>query len=212
MRISRLVSAVVLTSAVLFMSGTASAQELNSADEQFLVAAHQANLAEIAAGKTAQQKARSGDVREHGAVFIRDHTALDADVKRVAAALGVELPDAPSAEQRRQLDAVAANEGAAFDRAWIQQQLVAHRASLALGQRELADGQNREVRGLAQAAAPVINKHLEMLRASAQERGIPSGIGAGEGGSSPSRASLLVLLGGLALVAGGVLVLRGRSA
>jgi putative membrane protein len=212
MRTFGVVLALAVTVAMLLVPGRALAQELNRVDEQFLVAAHQANLAEIAAGKLAQQKAGSSDVREHGAVFIRDHTALDADVQRVARALGVELPDAPSAEQRRQLDAVAANEGDAFDRAWIGQQLLAHRASLALGERELATGQNRDVQGLARNAAPVINKHLHMLRTSAQARGIPSGIAAGEGGSSQSTAPLWVLLGGLALVAGGVLALRRRGA
>ena len=183
----------------------------NAVDRAFLVGAHQSNLAEIAAGRAAQQKATTDVVRQHGEIFIRDHTRLDANVRQVAARLGVELPNAPSPAQQAQLAAVSAQSGAAFDRAWLTQQLASHRASLALGNTELAQGADATVKGLASASAPVIKMHLSMLE---QATGTPSSVDAGTGGQAASSGGIRegwVLLGlGLVAAAGALTLVRPR--
>ena len=123
-------------------------------------AAHQSNLAEIAAGTAAQNEASSEDVRRLGAMFIEMPTALDADLTAAAQQLGVSLPAAPSPEQQAQLNSVTANDGAAFDTAWIAQQLGSHSTSDANSQRELAEGEDPAVLALTRAAALVIQQHL----------------------------------------------------
>ncbi len=193
-------------------AGATSTAAPNATDRAFLVGAHQSNLAEIAAGRVAQQKATTDVVRQHGEIFIRDHTRLDADVRRVASQLGVDLPDAPSPAQRAQLAAVSAKSGAAFDQAWLTQQLASHRASLALGTTELAQGSDPTVKGLASASAPVIKMHLSMLE---QATGTPSSVDAGTGGQAASSDGGIrtgwVLLGlGLVAGAGALTLVRPR--
>ena len=56
-------------------------------------AAHQSNLAEIAAGEAAQQSATTDDVTSLGAMFIQMHTQLDDSLKAAAQQLDVELPE-----------------------------------------------------------------------------------------------------------------------
>jgi putative membrane protein len=189
--------------AVALTATGAGATAPNQQDRTFLVAAHQANLAEIAAGRAAQQKATSTDVREHGQLFITDHTRLDAGVRRVATALGVTLPNAPNSTQQAQLAAVSAKSGAAFDRAWTASQLTAHRQALALGTTELSGGSDAQVKGLASTAAPVVQGHLSMLE---QSDTAPTGVNAGTGGqaaTAPSTRTGWALLGlaGVAVVA-----------
>jgi putative membrane protein len=180
-------------------------------DRAFLVAAHQSNLAEIAAGKAAQQKATTSAVRAHGQLFITDHTRLDANLRKVAAALGVRLPGAPSPAQQAALAAVSAKSGAAFDRAWLDSQLTAHRAALRDGNTELAQGSDAQAKGVAAAAAPVVKNHLSML---AQTAGVPSGVDAGTGGQAATGPSTKVgwtLLGVACIAAGAALsLLRSR--
>jgi len=84
-------------------------------DRAFLVAAHQSSLTEIQAGKAALQKSGNGVVRQHGQLFIRDHTRLDADLRKVADDLDVDLPSQPNATQRATLASVSALSGSAFD-------------------------------------------------------------------------------------------------
>lgn len=192
---------------------TATTAAPNAQDRAFLVAAHQSNLAEIQAGRAAQQKATNQVVREHGAIFIRDHTRLDANVRAVAQQFGVTLPSQPNEGQRASLAAVSAKSGAAFDAAWLQQQLVSHRQSLALGNTELAQGSDPAVKGLASASAPVIKMHLSMLEQATGTA--PSGANAGTGGQAATESGGMrlgwVLLGlGMVAVAGALALVRPR--
>ncbi|HEY6744279.1 MAG TPA: DUF4142 domain-containing protein [Mycobacteriales bacterium] len=205
---------IALTAAGVAGASTTKAAP-NAQDRAFLVAAHQSNLAEIAAGKAAQQKATTSVVREHGQIFIRDHTRLDASLQDKAKTLGVSLPDAPSAAQRASLAAVTAKSGAAFDTAWLNQQLASHRASLALGKTELATGSDPTAKGVASASAPVVKSHLAMLEQATGTS--PTGANAGTGGQAASTSGGIrtgwVLLGlGLLAAAGSVLLIRPRRA
>jgi putative membrane protein len=195
------------------VAGASSTAAPNAQDRAFLVTAHQSNLAEIAAGQAAQQKATTQVVREHGQLFIRDHTRLDANLRQVAQQLGVELPNAPSEVQRASLANVVAKSGAAFDAAWLQQQLASHRASLTGGNKELADGQDATVKGLATASAPVVKMHLAMLEQATGTA--PSGVDAGTGGQAADGSGGIntgwVLLGlGLVAAAGSLSLIRPR--
>jgi putative membrane protein len=185
----------------------------NAQDRAFLVAAHQNNLTEIAAGRAAQQKATTDVVRRHGQIFIRDHTRLDASLRQVAQQLAVDLPDQPTAQQRASLASVSARSGAAFDQAWLASQVAGHRQAKAAGQRELANGSDAAVLQLARTAAPVIQMHLTMLE---EATGIaPSGADAGTGGQAATAPGGMrtgwVLVGiGILAAAGMLSVLRPR--
>ena len=107
-----LAGALVLTGTALgspaLAAGTASEQ-----DSTWLVAAHQSNLAEIAAGTDAQQNATNADVKELGGMLGADHRQLDASVTALAEKYGVSLPDAPNAEQQAALAEVKSKTGEA---------------------------------------------------------------------------------------------------
>ena len=158
-----------------------------------MVAAHQSNLAEIAAGNAAQARATTDTVRDLGAMFVRMHSDLDAQLTAAATTLGVQLPDAPTPAQQQQLAAVEANQGSAFDTAWIAQQLGAHRQSLAAGQQEIAAGSDPAVVALATAAGPVIEQHLGELQAAAAQYGVPVAVEAGTGGQATTKSTWLPL-------------------
>lgn len=204
---------VAATAALGLAAGPAAAQP-NAQDQTWLVAAHQSNLAEIAAGQAALQKATSDDVRMHGQMLIDDHTALDASLTPVAQQLGVALPAEPTPEQQQALAEVSAQSGDAFDRAWVQSQIAGHRATLAAGEQELAQGSDQTVKDLAAAAAPVVQRHLDGLLGTAQELGVPTSVPAGSGGqaaaSSPALGLALLGTGALAVAVAGGLVLRRR--
>lgn len=202
---------IALTAAGVAGASTTAAP--NAQDKAFLVAAHQSNLAEIAAGKAAQAKATTSVVREHGALFIADHTRLDAGLQKTASTLGVDLPAAPSAAQQASLAAVTAKSGAAFDAAWLQQQLASHQASLALGNTELAKGSDPAAITVAKTAAPVVKMHLSMLGEATGTN--PSGVNAGTGGQAAGGTGGIrtgwVLLGlGLVAAAGSLSLVRPR--
>jgi putative membrane protein len=199
--------------ALVLVAGPVSAAP-NEQDREFLVAAHQGNLAEIAAGQAAQQKATTDTVRALGQMLITDHQTLDAQVVATAQQLGVTLPGEPSPAQQAELARVAANTGQAFDNAWIASQIAAHRQTLALGERELANGAEPTVKALATAAAPVVQHHLDEALAAAQQFGVPTSVPAGSGGQAAVPGDALglgVAAAGLLLVVTSALVLVRRQ-
>lgn len=197
--------AVAAVSLGLVAGGAATASAApSSQDSTWMVAAHQSNLTEIAAGKAAQAKASSQVVKDLGAMFIEMHTALDADLTAGAKTLGVSLPSAPSAAQQATLASVGAKSGAAFDSAWVTSQLAGHRTTLAATQQEVSSGSDATAIKLASASTPVVKQHITSLEALS---GTPSAVQAGDGGQAATPASWVVA----GLAGAGALLLLGAG-
>ncbi|HEY6793162.1 MAG TPA: DUF4142 domain-containing protein [Kineosporiaceae bacterium] len=217
-RLARLTLATtLLTLAVSGLAGLAPAASASaaatpdSADRTWMIAAHQGNLAEIAAGRSALQRSPSGEVRRIGQMFITDHSRLDSQLTAVAQQLAVTLPSAPSPAQREELAVVESHPGSAYDSAWLAAQTVAHRATLVATQQELSTGTAPSVLALARATTPVVQKHLiELQNAAGSVRSVKGGTG-GQAATASSAPVLLSTVGALLILAAGVLgVIRRR--
>jgi putative membrane protein len=207
--------ALIATVVGLFLApGTAASAAPSSQDSTYLKAAHQVNLAEIAGSKIAEQKADSQQVKDLATRFITDHTKLDAALTKTASAVGVSLPSAPNAQQQALAARYQATSGKQFDTLFVSTQLQGHMAAMNLGQTEIANGSDAQVKKAAQDAAPVIQGHAQLLEAAARALGIPSGINTGTGGQAarttirPAAVSLIAI--GLLFLAGAAFLLRRR--
>lgn len=215
----RALTVAATAAAIVMLGGTgahAAPADLNAQDRAFLAAAHQSNLAEIQAGTLAQQKATEQATKELGAKWIADHTKLDGSLRAVATKLGVTLPTAPNAEQRAAAARLTAASGAAFDKLWFELQMDGHMKTMAVGEKQVAGGNEAEVVALAKAAGPVIMEHGRLLDENATEVGAaPSAVDAGTGGQAAQERRSVLLAGavaatGLLLVAVSALTLRRR--
>lgn len=141
-------------------------------DTQFLQAAHQSSLAEIAAGQLAQNKGISQQVKDLGTRFVADHTKLDQGLQATASTLGVSLPSTPNPTQQSVQAQLEAASGSQFDAQFITTQLEAHTLAMQLGETELAQGSDPAAKQVAQDAAPVIAAHHQALEQAAQDLGV----------------------------------------
>jgi putative membrane protein len=215
----RSVRLVFLPAAVLGAVVLTSAPALAAPSDQdvtWMQAAHQSNLAEIAAGNAAQQSATDNQVKQLGQMFVQMHTQLDQALTQAAQQLGVQLPSSPSASQQQELATVQQKSGRAFDTAWVSQQIGGHETALAATTRELQNGSEAAVLDLARTATPVVQQHLDQLRGLAQQYGLPTSVNAGTGGQAASDGArtagwALAGVGALALAAGTVGLARRRS-
>jgi len=189
----------------------------NEQDSTWMAAAHQSNLSEIAAGQAAVAQGTAPDVKALGQMFIDMHTQLDTELTAAAGQLGVTLPDAPTPSQQQSLERVKGQTGAAFDTAWVADQIAGHQTTLAATQTEISSGSDPTVTALASKAAPVVQQHLTALQQSASAAGAPTLVPTGDGGLlQPDGASSLpwlLAIGGALLLAGGTgatLLLRRR--
>lgn len=209
-------AAVAGVATLMLVPATAASAAPSDQDVAWMQAAHQSNLAEIAAGNAAQQQATTQDVKDLGAMFVQMHTELDTSLTQAAQQLGVQLPSAPTPEQQQQLAAVQANQGQAFDTAWIAQQIGSHSTTLAATQKELSSGSDETVLNLARTSTPVVQQHLVELRNTAAKYGVPTSVPGGTGGQAADDGSAglgwgLAGLGAVAVGAGAVGLVRRRS-
>jgi len=200
--------AVLAATVIAVLIGAGSAYAAPSAqDTTFLQKAHQTNLAEIAVGNLAQQKATDQTVRDLGSRFVTDHAQLDQALQQTASALGVTLPNGPSADQQAVARRLEAANGRAFDQLFISTQLAGHMMAMRLGEAELSGGSDPQAKKVASDSAPVIKAHHEALASAAAALGVPSNVNTGSGGrAAPHRpyaiAALLGILGVLLLAVG----------
>jgi len=132
-------------------------------DRDLLVRVRLAGLWEHPAGLAAQNRGASSKVREIGAKIAAEHQELDQIVLGVAAELGVELPDGPTAEQQLWLDEMAMASGEEFDRVFVERLRAAHGTVFSLIAEVRAGTRNDAVRALATTANAYVQRHLGYL-------------------------------------------------
>jgi predicted outer membrane protein len=191
---------------------------LGPADRDLLVRVRTAGLWEGPAGEMAQDRAGSDRVREVGHHLLTDHTALDVQVRMVAAKLRVELPDAPTAEQQGWLNELSSRRGAEFDQVFADRLRAAHGKVFAIVAAVRAGTRNDTIRDFAQTANTVVMKHMTLLESTGLVHydALPTAIVAAPAAAaaSTSRAagrinpSLVWLVLGLAAAAGLVTATR----
>lgn len=151
------------------MTAYAANPRTTSRDDTWLVGAHQDNLAEIASGNLAAKSGHSEAVRSAGRMLATDHTRLDAKLKPVAKQLGVKLPTQPSLEQRNQMKHFKTLSGMQFDKTWTHDEADGHVKAIEQTESEIHNGSNPQVKQLAEAALPVLKKHLSTLKHASTE-------------------------------------------
>jgi putative membrane protein len=146
-------------------AGTATANASLS-DANIVALLDEANKADSAAGAYALGKAASADVKAFAKMMMGEHHALRVQGQALAKKLGV-TPQAPandpvqSAASAEMSALQAAGKGAAFDQAYIDQEVGIHKAVLDLANQAHDATQTEELKALIEKAKPTIQKHLD---------------------------------------------------
>ncbi|WP_084583366.1 DUF4142 domain-containing protein [Sphingomonas azotifigens] len=121
---------------------------------------------EIAAGKLAQQKATTSDLKDFGKEMVDDHTKSTAKLKTAAGKASPAITPAPAMtdEQQANLKTLQSATGTAFDTAYKSQQVVAHQKALAAVQAYAGSGDVPQLREFAHDAEDMISKHYDKIK------------------------------------------------
>jgi putative membrane protein len=125
-----------------------------------------ANVADSAAGSIAAAKGTAASVKTFGRDMMRDHHALRVAGQDLAKKLRI-MPEAAPGDNiaaaatawRDSLTAMP--RGAAWDKAYIDHEVIDHQNVLNTMQTDADGTQNAEVRALIEKAAPIIQQHLD---------------------------------------------------
>lgn len=145
--------------------GTVSAATLGRTTEGFVTNAAISDMYEIEAGKLASTMAKNADLKKFGQQMVTDHTKMSAELKTaVASAQGVTLPTAMDERRQGMIDNLK-QAGDKFDEVYQEQQVAAHGEALTLARTYAEAGDNAALKAHATKGAPMIENHLQMVRA-----------------------------------------------
>jgi putative membrane protein len=141
-------------------------------DASFYKSAAEGGLAEVDAGHLAQDKGNSQQVKDFGAMMVKDHSAANEKLQALASSKSITLPTSPSVAQmanKAKLDVLSGN---AFDKSYVKGQISAHRQTVALFRKEISAGQDADAKAFASATLPTVKAHLKAISAIAADMGI----------------------------------------
>ncbi|WP_341523369.1 DUF4142 domain-containing protein [Pseudomonas sp. G.S.17] len=117
-------------------------------------------LAEIQTSELALQKSQSADVKKFAQMMVDDHTAANKELAQVAT--GLKLKVADDAElMARAKKMVLEYRDESFDKAYANNQVVAHEQTIELFEEEIKSSKTPELTAFAKKTLPKLQHHLQ---------------------------------------------------
>ena len=151
-------------------SAKATAASASLSDANIVALLDEANESDSAAAAFALGKAADPGVKSFAKMMMGEHHALRVQGQALAKKLKL-TPEAPADDPVKtaassELSALqSAGSGAAFDRAYMDQEVTIHKAVLDLADKAHSDTQDAELKSLIEKAKPTIQKHLDRAEA-----------------------------------------------
>lgn len=156
---------LALVSALFLAAGGAFAQAPNDAQIASIVVV--ANQVDIDAGKLAESKGATKDVKAFAKQMVTDHTGVNKQAVALVTKLKVKPEDNPTSESLKKagdenVASLKKLSGAAFDKAYIDHEVAYHEQVLgAIDKTLIPSAQNAELKDLLVKVRPAFVGHLE---------------------------------------------------
>lgn len=144
---------------------------MSKSDSRYLHLMAEANIAEVRLGEIAVAKADSAQVKQFAKHMVEDHGKMLSELKAMAASKNARLPQAPDRKHRDAAKQLERLSGSAFDRAYMEQMVQDHEATLKLLQQIADKADDQQLRHTAREAVPEVKNHLENARSIAAAAG-----------------------------------------
>ena len=138
---------------------------VSMADKNFILAAAQGGMTEVKLGELAAQNGKRDDVKAFGQMMVKDHSAINDDLKALAAQKGVTLPDSLDAKHQGMVDKMAALTGSEFDDAYIAGMIKDHKMDAKEFKAVSAETKDADIKSFVDKSIPVVDGHLKRITA-----------------------------------------------
>jgi len=139
----------------------------SNADRDFVEKELAMGNAEIELGRLAQQKGNHADVKEFGAMMVRDHQAAAADLKPIAAKLSTTQAEARENHDndlRDKMEDLQKLSGRDFDKKYIDEMIDDHEKDVRDLENKAENASNADVKAWASKTLPTVRQHLERAK------------------------------------------------
>lgn len=150
-------SSVLFSAAVLAATAT-------PADRAFVAKVSQGGMFEVAAGKLAQTRGSTQDVRNFGTTEVHDHTLVGDKLKAISASEGIAVASSPNAEFAGKLSRLASLSGTAFDKAYLTEMATLHDGDGAAFAKRAGNGGSAAFRAFGTESHRIVQRHIGAIR------------------------------------------------
>ena len=141
-------------------------------DASFYKHAAEGGIGEVEAGHLAQDKGMSQQVKDFGAMMVKDHSAINEKLQSLAASKNVTLPAGSGVGQMAAKAKLAVLSGETFDKSYVKNQVKGHREAVALFRKEIRSGKDLDAKAFASATLPTLRSHMKVIAAMARDMGL----------------------------------------
>jgi putative membrane protein len=165
MKIAPFVLVASLLSATVAHAATAT-----PADRAFVAKVSQGGMFEVAAGKLAETRGSTQDVRDFATAEVHDHMLVGAKLKAISSSEGVTFPETPNAEFSAKMATLKGLSGAAFDDAYMSDMAALHDADGAAFLKESAEGGSAAYRAFGAETHRIVQRHIGAIHGTQPPR------------------------------------------
>jgi putative membrane protein len=135
-------------------------QEISGDDAKFAVEAAAGGLAEVELGKLAQEKGSSQAIKEFGAMMVKDHSAVNAELAELAKSKHIVLPESIDEKTAKLKNKLNTKTGQDFDKAYAEAMVDDHKEDTAAFVRAIKVVKYPEMTAFAKKTLPILKMHL----------------------------------------------------
>jgi len=135
---------------------------VTAADAKFLQAAAEGGMTEVKLGELAAKQGTTEALKEFGQLMVKDHGAINDNLKALAAAKGVALPTGLDEKHQALVDKTVALPGTEFDDTYLMDTVKMHEQDVLAFKAESAATQDAAIKGFVDKTIPVVEAHLRM--------------------------------------------------
>jgi putative membrane protein len=134
-------------------------------DSTFAAEAVKGNMTEVQLGNLAIKNGQSKQVKNFGAMMVKDHGKADMKLSAIAQSKKLKLPVAIDTAEQKILNNLSKKTGAAFDKAYISMMISDHQDDIKEFEAASQKVQDPDLQKFAIKTLPVLQKHLDAINA-----------------------------------------------
>jgi putative membrane protein len=134
---------------------------VSQSEQDFMMKATQANLAEVEVAKIALQKSGDVEVKDYANMIKSDHTKALDDLADLMKDKNVPQPNAVATDTQQDINRMDNLTGGEFDREFINMMVTDHKKAIELFRDQQSSAQNRDVTKYVDDVLPKLEMHLD---------------------------------------------------
>jgi putative membrane protein len=134
-------------------------------DAKFVTTAASDGMAEVNAGKLAQQKASSARIKSFASMMVTDHSKAGDELAAIAKTKNITLPTGPDADQQKMAADLSSKSGKDFDKAYVDGMVDGHEKAVKLFTDASQNCKDADLKAFATKTLPTLKMHLDSIKA-----------------------------------------------